>query len=92
MLLNAEIWHEITKTNFEDLVQSDRTLLKRILEVPDSTPNESLYLEFGIVPVRFLIKAKRIIFLHYILNRPQEEMIAEVLKAQERKSFDGDHT
>ena len=85
MVLNAETWHEITKDNIEELELSDRTLLKRILEVPESTPNVSLYLEFGIVPVRFLIQAKRILFLHYLLNRPKEEMMKKVLKAQEKK-------
>ena len=55
MLLNAETWHEITKENIEELESVDRNLLKRILEIPDSTPNVSMYLEFGIVPIRFLI-------------------------------------
>ena len=42
LLLNAETWHELTQENIEDLEIADRTLLKRILEVPDSTPNVSL--------------------------------------------------
>ena len=90
MLLNAETWHEISKENIEELESVDRNLLKRILEVPDSTPNVSLYLEFGIVPIRFLIQAKRILFLKYILNSPEEEIMANVLKAQERNPIKGD--
>ena len=43
-LLNAETWHELTKENIEELELPDRTFLKRILEVPESTPNVSLYL------------------------------------------------
>ena len=84
------LFNELTKTNIEDLSSSDRNLLKRILELPDSTPDISLYLELGIEPIRFLIKAKRIIFLHHILNRPDEEMMLKVLKAQTNKPVKGD--
>ena len=55
LLLNAETWQNLTKENIEDLEIIDRTLIKRILEVPDSTPSASLYLGFGIVPIKYLI-------------------------------------
>ena len=90
ILLNVETWHEVTQDNIEQLECADRMLIKRILEVPDSTPSASLYLELGIIPIRFIIQAKRILYLHEILNRPEEQMILKVLMAQKKKPSKGD--
>ena len=48
----------LVQDNIEQLECADRMLIKRILEVPDSTPSASLYLELGIIPIRFIIQAK----------------------------------
>ena len=69
MLLNAETWVNMTESNIEELEKIDRILLKRIFEAPSTTSTKSLYLESGSIPIRYLIKAKRLMFLHYLLNK-----------------------
>ena len=76
VLLNAETWINLSKNNIEELEKIDRILIKRILEAPASTSTKSLYLESGCIPIRFLIKARRIMFLHYLLNRDKSELIS----------------
>ena len=69
ILLNAETWFNITQTEINMLETMDKILLKKIIGTPISTPTTAIYLETGSIPIRFIIKAKRLMFLHYILKQ-----------------------
>ena len=60
----------------------DKLLLRRILQVPISTCIESLYLEDGLTPIRGIIKAKRINYLHTLVNLKEDEMLQKFFKCQ----------
>ena len=62
-----ETWYNLKKTDLEEIEKIDRMLLKRILGVPTSTPSALLYLELGLIPLRYIIQAMRLTFLRYIL-------------------------
>ena len=55
-----------------------------------STPKEMLYLELGVVPIRYLIKMRRLNFLQYILQEDRESLIHSFLQAQIDKPTKGD--
>ena len=65
-LTNAEIWYNLTKSEIESM---DRLFFRRLMEVPITTPTESYYLEFGILPVNVILKTRRINYLHSLLKR-----------------------
>jgi len=62
----------------------DKLLFRKMMEVPDSTPITSFYLEFGTIPIEYIIKARRIIFLHSILTSNKEEMVYLFYQAQNK--------
>ena len=68
-LWDIETWYNVTEKEIEQLESIDKILLRRILGVPVSVPIALMYLELGITPLSYIIKAWRIMFLHYILNR-----------------------
>ena len=68
LLTNAEAWFNVIQTDIDLLESVDEGLLRKILETPSSTPIEILYLELGVIPIRYIIKERRINFLWYILN------------------------
>ena len=70
ILTNSEIWYSISESEIQD-----RMLLRRILKVQISTPQESFYLELGILPINVIVKARRINYLHYLVTRNQSEML-----------------
>ena len=74
----------------EQLELIDQALLRMVLESPSSTPKVSLYLEMGCVPIRFLIKNRRIMFLHYILNQKENSLLFRFFKAQLENPVKGD--
>ena len=90
MLLNADTWTNLTQQDIDDLEQMDKSLLKKILQTSSSTPNCAVFLELGVEPVRFLIKGKRLMFLHHILTRNENELILQVYQAQKNQPVEKD--
>lgn len=88
MLSNSESWINITKKNIEDLEKPDTSLQRNILSVHGNPSKCFMQLELGIIPVMFVIKQKRLNFLHYILTESTESLVKQVyleLKADNRK-------
>ena len=63
VLTNSEVWYRVTKSEIEDLEMVDRSLLKKILSVPNSTPTDALYLETGCIRIGTILKARRAIYI-----------------------------
>ena len=78
MLNNAEFWINITQKDLENLKAPDIILLKKILSTKGSPSKCFIQLELGIIPIRFILKQKRLNFLHYILNEDKNSMISQV--------------
>ena len=53
ILTNVEIWHNVKKSEINELEELDRYLYRKILKVPISTPKEALFLELGMLPIVF---------------------------------------
>ena len=70
----------------------DRSLSRKILKVPISTPKESFYLELGILPIGTVIKARRIVYLHDLANLNENEMLYKFLITQWNYPTRGDWT
>ena len=83
ILLNSEVWYGVTKAETEELEIVDQALLKRILEAPSTTPTPMLYLELGLLPARYIIKLRRIIYFQHILKqRRKNTLLYQFLIAQ----------
>ena len=54
------------------------------------TPLETLYLETGCVPIRFILKSRRLNFLHYILSDREDSLLSNVFRAQCDNPVKGD--
>ena len=90
LLLNSEAWYALSHADLEQLEMVDQALLKRILETPSSTPNVILYLEMGCLPIRYIIKTRRLMFLYYILHQKENSLILKFFKAQLENPVKGD--
>ena len=82
-LTNSEAWYGVTTQEYTNLEQVDEIYLRRILEVPSSSPKSMLYLEFGILPIRFVIKSRRLMFLQCILQEESDSVISQFFYAQD---------
>ena len=82
LLTNSETWLRLSKKDMNRLEGVDRMFLRRILQVPTSTPTSALYLETGCVPIRLVMKMKRIMYLYHILTREDAALIKRAFIAQ----------
>ena len=82
MLYNSEAWVNINEDQLRKLEQVDESLLQQILETPSTIPKEMLYLELGVLPIRFIITMKRLNYFYYLLHQPKESIFYQILKAQ----------
>ena len=74
-LTNVEVWYNLTKSEVEEFESLDFLFFRRLMEVPHTTPSEAYYLEFGVLLVNVVIKARRINYLHSILKRDKRGML-----------------
>ena len=84
ILSSIEANYGLNVDDIEKLEVLDRILLRKILSAHSKSPSESLYLELGLIPVKFIIIARRLNFLHYILNRPDKDLLGQFFKIQNK--------
>ena len=90
ILFNSEAWQGITKAEIETLEKVDEDLLRGIIKAHSKIPTEVLYLETGSIPIRFILKSRRISYLQTILKRHPEELVSEVYNVQKNDPIKGD--
>ena len=82
MLTNLEVWHPVSITQLEVLEKIDASFLRKILKCHSKTPKEALYLETGLMPLRYVAMQRRLMYLHNILKKSKNELIRKVYETQ----------
>ena len=82
ILTNAEIWYGISKAEIKALEDLDTSLLRKIFNTKSTIPAEALYLELGCLNISTILKARRLNYLKYLVNRNEKEMIHKFFFAQ----------
>ena len=90
MLYNSEAWHAVSEVEIKMLEAVDETLLRALVKGHSKTPLEFLYLEAGVMPIRFVITARRLIFHQTILKRNDTELTKRIYEEQKRNPSTGD--
>ena len=90
VLYNSEAWHSIDDKDLIPLEKADEVLLRGLLSAHSKTPIEALYLETNSLPVRFILKSRRIMYLHNILQKNPSEMIRKIYETQKQIYSAGD--
>ena len=68
IITNSEAWYGLKVSDMEKLEQVDETLLRKLLEVGGGCPKEMLYLELGILPIRFIVMCGSDLYFYTILS------------------------
>ena len=90
LVFNSEVWYNVSNKQIEKLEQIDEIYLRKILNVAKTTPKVGLYMECGIMPIKFIIKTRRLLYYWHILQRNKEELIARFYEVQKYSPSDGD--
>ena len=65
-------------------------LLREVSECSRNVPRDLLYLEFGLIPISFIIQMRRLMFLHHILHQGEESLLYRFFFAQLSHPTKGD--
>ena len=90
MLSNSETWINITEADIAKLTMPDTLLQRRLLSVSGNPNKVVMSLEFGIIPVKFVLMAKTINMLHHILNESIDSTMRQVYEALKCDCCKGD--
>ena len=85
LLSNCEAWSNLSKNDIRSLQASQLSYLRRVMEVPKSTPVAALYLELKILPDKYEIEIKQLLFLKRILDKEANDHV--LLSYQEMLKF-----
>ena len=90
ILTNSKSWINVTKKNMDDIEKPDTILQRKVLSVTSNPSKCFMKLELGIIPVKFVIMQKMLMFLQYILKESTDSMIRKVFDALKEDSRKGD--
>ena len=89
-LTNVETWPKCSEARIEKFERIEQNLMRKILKAHSKTPIEALYLELGIIPLRFHLMKRRVLYLQTILMRDNDELTKKVVLLQKDTCLDGD--
>ena len=82
ILVNCQTWTRLRKKDCESITICVQAGLKRILMTATSTPNCGVYLELGILPIEYVIKKRKMMFLHKILQNDKNNILYKIYEGQ----------
>ena len=88
LLFNSQAWSNIKDNDLVRLEKLQVKCLKKILQLPQSTANSFVYLEFGKLPIRYIIERNQLTFLHHIMHLDIEDPVRVML--EKMKKFSGE--
>ena len=91
ILFNSEAWQGIDEKDIILLEKVDEALLRGILSAHPKIPLEALFLETKSIPIRYIVASRRIMYLHTILQKDENEMVRRIYEAQKVKPSSGDY-
>ena len=89
-LVNMETWPNCTTTRMESFERTEQSFFRKILNAHSKTPIETIYLELGIIPLRFHLMKRRILYFHTVMGRNDDEITKKVVTQQMSRCARGD--
>ena len=89
-LVNMETWPHCTEQRMYDMEKVEQNFMRKLLKAHSKTPIETLYLELGILPLRFYLMERRVLYFHEVMNRPDDELTKQIVVLQKQNNVRGD--
>ena len=92
MLTNYEVYYGLPESEIRDLQKVDEYLIRQLVKGHSKTSLAFLYLECSILPIKFILISRRLMYLKHILSRNEHELIVKVYQRQKAKPVKDDWT
>ena len=84
MTFNSQAWSNLKESDIKELEKLQLKCLKKILQVPGSTTNSFTFLEFGQLPVRYIVHRNQLNFLHHIVHLDEDDPVKRMWESQRK--------
>ena len=85
MVYSSEIWYNISNNEYKRLEEIDEMFMRKMFDLPKSTPRIGLYAECGKIPIRNIIQTRRLLYYWHILHLEENELVFKFYLAQKFK-------
>ena len=89
-LVKCETWPHFTEQRMVVFERAEQSLFRKVFNAHSKTAIESLYLELGIMPFRFHLMKRRILYFCDIMKRGDNELTKMVVLTQKENPIKGD--
>ena len=72
------------------LESCDKSFFSKLFRVPATCSNEAAFLETGCLPIRFILRGRRVMYLWTLLNKNEEELVKKVFNIQKEYPIEND--
>ena len=87
---NSEVWSGFGNKDLHDLEVIDHEILKAVIGGQAKSQTEMLYLETAQTPIKNIISARRLLYLHNILHRQDGELVKDIYIAMKESPLKED--
>ena len=84
ILSSSEVLYGLTNDHIKKLEGCDKTLLRKLLNVPITCSSEAFYLETGCLSIKYILKGRRLMYYWTLLNKSDTELAKQVFKIQKK--------
>ena len=88
LICNCEAWSNMTKNDYETLRSQQLNYLRGIMELSKGASIAALYLELGILPIKYDIEMRQILYLKKVLRKEPDDPV--LLAYKEMLKFDSE--
>ena len=89
LLNNAESWDSLNDTTLKKCNDLQNTCLRYLLNIPRTTPIPALNWDTGVWPMEYRIMAKKLIFMHHVMNLSKDALARQIMITQKTYHFPG---
>ena len=75
LISSSETWYDLKESELRKLEKCDENLLRKILKCSNQVPHEILYLELGLIPIRYIIILRRTAYLQEVLKQSNKKSV-----------------
>ena len=82
ILSSSEVWYGVTIQELERLEQVDEMWMKDLMNCSSLVPKDLLYLELAILPIRYVIQIRRLLYFPNLLKQRNDSLLYKFFMAQ----------
>ena len=90
VLSSSEVLYGLTNDHIKMLEGCDKTLFRKLFNVPITCSYEAFYLETGCLSIKYILKGRRLMYYWTLLNKSETELAKQVFIIQNKFSVKDD--